>query len=122
MDESTITALMKAIDEVNDKYETACQEHNHAVDVYNKNFDIFRNVFNKNFGICRNAINENTDVLNKLKHKHDCLTVLTTIEIMYLMYKTWKNKIDISTLSKKVTGLSNVVAKELLKEENKKGE
>lgn len=111
MDESTITALMKAIEETDAKYETTLQAHNHAIDVCNKNFDVFAN-----------TINKNANLLNKIKHKHNFFVCVTTIEMMYLMYKTWKNKIDISTLSKKVTGLSNVVAKELLKEENKKGE
>lgn len=111
MDESTITALMKAIEETDAKYETTLQAHNHAIDVYNKNFDVFAN-----------TINKNANLLKRLKHKHNYLTVITTIETAYLMYKTHKNELDISALNKKVAGLSNIVAKELLKEENKKGE
>lgn len=111
MDENTIVAMMQTIDEVNKKYEDVVKAHNHAVDTYNRNFDVFGN-----------TINKNADVLNKIKHKHNFFFCVTTIEIMCLMYKTLVNGYNISALSKKVTGLSNVVAKELLKEENKKGE
>ena len=104
MDESTITALMKAIDEVNDKYETVRQAHNHAINVYNKNF----------YGLV-DAVNKNADFINKIKHKHNYFVIVTTIEVAYIMFKTWKNESDISALNKKVTGLSNIVAKELLK-------
>lgn len=111
MDENTIVSMMQVIDEVNKKYEDVLQAHNHAVDTYNKNFDTLGN-----------AINKNANLLKRLKHKHDYLTVITTIETAYLMYKTHKNELDISALNKKVAGLSNIVAKELLKDEDKKGE
>ena len=111
MDENTIMSMMQAIDEVNKKYEDVLQAHNHAVDTYNSNFDAFGN-----------AINKNANLLNKVKHKHNFFVCVTTIEVIYLAYKTLINEHNISALSKKVTGLSNVVAKELLKEENKKGE
>ena len=111
MDENTIVAMMQTIDEVNKKYEDLFQAHNRAADTNNKNFEVFRN-----------AINNNADILNKVKHKHNFFVCVTTIEIMCLMYKTFVNGYNISALSKKVTGLSNVVAKELMKEENKKGE
>ena len=111
MDENTIVAMMQTIDEVNKKYEDVVKAHNHAVDTYNKNFDAFGNVINKN-----------ADVLNRLRRKHNFFVCATTIEILCLTYKTLINGYNIYALSKKVTGLSNVVAKELLKEENKKGE
>ena len=111
MDENTIVAMMQTIDEVNKKYEDLLQAHNHAVDTYNRNFDVFGN-----------TINKNADALNRLRRKHNFFVCVTTIEILCLMYKTVVNGYNISALSKKVTGLSNVVAKELLKEENKKGE
>ena len=111
MDENTIVAMMQAIYEANKKYADVVQAHNHCVDTYNKNFDTFGN-----------TINKNADILNKIKHKHNFFVGVTTIEILCLMYKTLVNGYNISALSKKVTGLSNVVAKELLKEENKKGE
>lgn len=111
MDESTITALMKAIDEVNKKYDDVVKAHDHAIDTYNKNFDTFGN-----------AINKNADALNRLRRKHNLFSWTITIEVIYLTCKTLINEHNISALSKKVTGLSNVVAKELLKEENKKGE
>lgn len=111
MDENTIVSMMQAIDEVNKKYEDVLQAHNHAVNTYNKNFDTLGN-----------AINKNADVLNRLRRKHNLFSWTITIEVIYLAYKTLVNEHNISALSKKVTGLSNVVAKELLKEENKKGE
>ena len=111
MDENTIIAMMQTIDELNKKYSDVVKAHNQAVDTYNKNFDTFGN-----------AINKNADALNRLRRKHNLFSWTITIEVIYLAYKTLVNEHNISALSKKVTGLSNVVAKELLKEENKKGE
>lgn len=122
MDENTIVAMMHTIDELNKKYEDLLQAHNHTVDTYNSNFDVFRNSINKNFNVVDKAFDENADALNRLRRKHNFFVCVTTIEILYLAYKTLVNGHNISALSKKVTGLSNVVAKELLKEENKKGE
>ena len=111
MDENTIMSMMQAIDEVNKKYSDVVKAHSHAVDTYNSNFDAFGN-----------AINKNADALNRLRRKHNLFSWTITIEVIYLAYKTLINEHNISAHSKKVTGLSNVVAKELLKEENKKGE
>ena len=111
MDENTIVAMMQAIDEVNKKYEDLFQTHVLDADTVNKNFNVVKKAFNKN-----------EDDLNGLRRKHNFFVCVTTIEILCLMYKTLINGYNISALSKKVTGLSNVVAKELLKEENKKGE
>ncbi len=122
MDENTIVAMMQTIDELNKKYEDLLQAHNHTVDTYNSNFDVFRNTINKNFNVVDKAFDENADALNRLRRKHNLFSWTITIEVIYLAYKTLINEHNISALSKKVTGLSNVVAKELLKEENKKGE
>lgn len=111
MDENTIVAMMQTIDELNKKYSDVVKAHNQAVDAYNKNFDVLGN-----------SINKNADVLNRLRRRHNLFSWTITIEVIYLAYKTLINEHNISALSKKVTGLSNVVAKELLKEENKKGE